>query len=718
MKKKTIFYILIVFFVMLTPTIVNAEEKQGEVIAENNLIVRSGPGQSYGRIGTAYYKSIVTILSSDKTGDGCKSNWVKIKTSSGTEGYSCSDYIKEITEETQTTPEVQSVSVEGSQMASMTDEEYEAYLDSQGFPKSYKVKLRELHKLHPTWIFIGTKTNRSWASAIVEQDEYVSYKGDDSPGRSFLNINPSRKEAGMEGYLSTEPADYDYYTNKFVNHDGVYWFQANTQAVAHYMDPRNYLSEKAIFMFEDLTYDSSYQTEEAVKQVLNSAFLKQFSSYFIKAAKANNTSPIYLASLVRQEVGTSSTNICSNGKAGVLSDGVNYTGYYNFFNIGASSSSDPKLKSLQTAKAKGWNSEEKAIVEGTYIISKNYIQCGQHTLYYQKYNFSPKATKGMWHQYTTNINSLESQSNTTYNSYKSLGLIETSFKFDIPIFNDMPDSTPLPALGNPNNYMKEIKVNNLAITNFDGNDTEYTITIPYTEKITISGTTVATTSTVTGLGTFDMKKDTQVQKVVVTSQNGIAKTYEITIKRQENPNKQQEPKKEETKTETKQEETNNKTETKTDTNTNTNTKKITIDEVLKTSTYSKDNKYIWNITFGSGVNTLIENLKKYNSSVSITIKDKNKNVKTSGTIYTGDTITISTGSEEVTYTAVIYGDTNGDGSISAIDLLNVQKIILDKSNLDGAFYKAADTNKDGKVSAIDLLNVQKHILGKTIISQN
>ena len=29
-----------------------------------------------------------------------------------------------------------------------------------------------------------------------------------------------------------------------------------------------------------------------------------------------------------------------------------------------------------------------------------------------------------------------------------------------------------------------------------------------------------------------------------------------------------------------------------------------------------------------------------------------------------------------------------------------------------------DTNKDGKISGIDLLNMQKHVLGKLIISQN
>ena len=143
-----------------------------------------------------------------------------------------------------------------------------------------------------------------------------------------------------------------------------------------------------------------------------------------------------------------------------------------------------------------------------------------------------------------------------------------------------------------------------------------------------------------------------------------------------------------------------------------------INEIVNNSTYITDGNYIWNVTFGSGVSTLIKNLKKYSEAVSITVKDSNNNAKTSGTIVTGDKVIISTSSEEKTYTIVLYGDTNGDGIISAIDLLNVQKIIINKSNLNGAYYRAADTNKDGKISAIDLLNVQKHILGKLIISQN
>lgn len=716
MKNKILKTFLILFLFLISPGFVFAEEKQGITIGEPSLRLRRGPGKEYGTITNIPYLSTVTIISYDTNTADCEGHpWAKIRTSNGTEGYACSRYINE-----STTSDI-NLSEAGKTMANMTDTEFESYLNAQGFPESYKVKLREIHKLHPSWIFIGSKTKYSWQSAMIEQDEYVSYNGDNSPGRSFMNINPTDASQGQEGYLSTQPADYNYYTNKFTPHDGSYWFQANSQAIAHYMDPRTYLTEKSIFTFEDLTYDSNYQTEDAVKAVLSSDFMKQFSSYFMKAANTYNVSPVYLASLSRQEVGIGTGNICTNGSAGVLSDGVNYSGYYNFYNIGASSSSDPKLKSLQKAKENGWDSPEKAIVNGAYIISKNYIQCGQHTAYYQKFNFSPKATKEMWHQYSTSIENLASQASTTYNSYKSMGLIDTSFKFDIPIFEGMPESTPLPTLGNPNNYMSDIKVNNLSLTNFDGANEKYSITISYTDKITITGTAVATTSKVNGLGTFDMTSDNQVQKVTVTSANGLTKTYEINITRLANPNNNTNNNTNET-SGNNNTNTNNNTDTNNNTNNNTSNNtpvnKIVISDVISSSSYKISSDYLSNITFGSGVSTLINNLKKYSDAVSITIKDSGNYSKTSGTIVTGDKVTISTGSEEKTYTIVLYGDTNGDGNISAIDLLNVQKLIINKSNLSGAYYKAADTNKDGKISAIDLLNVQKHILGKLIISQN
>ena len=66
---------------------------------------------------------------------------------------------------------------------------------------------------------------------------------------------------------------------------------------------------------------------------------------------------------------------------------------------------------------------------------------------------------------------------------------------------------------------------------------------------------------------------------------------------------------------------------------------------------------------------------------------------------------------------VIYGDINGDGKISVVDLVMMQKQILGTSQLSGAYAAAADISRDGKVSVKDLVLLQKHIINAAQIEQ-
>ena len=74
-------------------------------------------------------------------------------------------------------------------------------------------------------------------------------------------------------------------------------------------------------------------------------------------------------------------------------------------------------------------------------------------------------------------------------------------------------------------------------------------------------------------------------------------------------------------------------------------------------------------------------------------------------------MTIVTSIDTKTYTLSIKGDTSGDGKVTILDLLQVQKHILKDKSLTGAYLLSADTSGDGKVTILDLLQVQKHILG-------
>ena len=102
-------------------------------------------------------------------------------------------------------------------------------------------------------------------------------------------------------------------------------------------------------------------------------------------------------------------------------------------------------------------------------------------------------------------------------------------------------------------------------------------------------------------------------------------------------------------------------------------------------------------------------IKKQEASLNIIITDSNNKPK-SNNLSTGDIITIKTTTEEKKYTIVIKGDTNGDGKITSVDMLRVQKHLLKYSLLSGAQKEACDTNYDGNVTSVDMLRVQKHLL--------
>lgn len=713
--KKKVYILLMLLTNILLFTYINVDAQtiiKARISATYGVKLREENTTNSNAIMTIPYNTIVTLTEYSDSGNGCNDKWIKVLyklNNASYEGYICSTFteISEVNEEEQIqTP----IEIKETEMSKMTDEEFDTYLNSQGFPEDYKIKLKEIHKIHPNWIFKGIKSKYTWNQALAEQNK---------PGNSFLNVNTSLKEKGYEGLLSTNSGDYNYETDTFIPHDGIYWYQARSETIAYYMDPRNYLNEKTLFAFEDLLYYPEYQTIDAVNKILLTDFMKQFGNFFIAAAQKYNVSPVYLASLSRQEVGVSNTNIVTNGKAGILSDGVDYTGYYNFFNVGASSSADPKLQSLKRAKKEGWDTEEKSILGGSMFNSVNYIGCGQYTSYFQKFNVSNTATKGIWHQYTTNLDALSSPSISTYNSYQSMGLIEEPFTFAIPIYEGMPITTSLPPLGNPNNYLKDLNVNNNYVTNFDGANTEYTITVPKSDNYIVTGTPVNNHSKIE-IDNYTIIDNKATIKINVTAQNGEIRTYTLYLNIYEEI---KEEIKDNTETETEiitenPQENESEVKEEKETNTEQETPKIKVDDVISASKYKKTDNYLSGITLGSSVETLINELTTKYKTASINIKDRNNLSKTSGTINTGDKIIIGTGFETETLEIVIYGDINGDGNISAIDLLNIQKSILGYTTLTGPYAKAADVNKDSKISAIDLLNIQKHILKYIVISQD
>lgn len=689
MKIRKIFTLSISIAICLSIMIINIitvnAVVNGTINTSKGAILRKGPGTNYDKIVTVPYNKTITIETENITSEeGCDGGFWYYVTYGTNKGYICSKFVDKQTTTNQPT------TIPESDMAKMTDAEFDAYLTSQRFPESYKTKLKALHALHPNWVFVGINTRATWATSL--KNENVS-------GRSLYQSTSS----STQGYLSTEDGFYNWYTDKFSPKDGSTWFQANSQTIAYYMDPRNFLTESGIFMFEDLNYYSSYQTSEAVKNILYTDFYSTLIQYYMEAANTYNVSPVYLAALSRQEVGLTSGYATSGTTSTYCT--VDYTGYYNFYNIGATSSTKPVCNGLAYAKKTGWNTKQKAIVGGANWIVSGYINAGQNTAYFQKWNTSSNATKDWWHQYMANIRAVASSAATTRTSYSDMGIIDLPFVFQIPIYSGMPASTSLPATGNPNNYLKTLTVNNSSVTNFDGANTSYTVNVAAgTKTVNIAATTVNSNAKTTGTGTITLTSDTTKTNVVVKAQNGNTKTYTITIIKAASPGNNDD--------ENNEKDENNSSGNETETT-------LTPDETLVAASYKITNTtYMTNVTLGSTVAGTISKLQKANPYASINITNSSNKAKTSGSIATGDKITIASNNVSKTYTVIIYGDTNGDSEITTLDLLIIQKCILKKTTLTGAYLKAADVNKDGSVTTLDLLLVQKHILKKSNISQS
>jgi len=142
-----------------------------------------------------------------------------------------------------------------------------------------------------------------------------------------------------------------------------------------------------------------------------------------------------------------------------------------------------------------------------------------------------------------------------------------------------------------------------------------------------------------------------------------------------------------------------------------------ISDILTTIGLKPNNTYISGINLSTNTDTLSANIKKANPNAEVIISDSNNNVKNNKVLATNDSISITLNNETKIFKVIIYGDTNGDGTIDIIDLLRVQKLILKTMTTTEPFLKASDTNKDGKVDIIDLLRVQKYILGSITIQQ-
>ena len=313
------------------------------------------------------------------------------------------------------------------------------------FPDSYKPYLLELQKKYPNWKFIALYTDLDWNYVIDNENQF---------GKNLVPKSYS------DAWKNTKPGEYNVEVDAG-------WVDASRKAVEYTMDPRNFLNQVRVFQFESLSYDESTNNINAIEKILYGTefynkivqyydsngsqitMTSQYSDLILEAGRTSKVSSYHLASRIKQEVGPF---LSHSSISGIV---PGFEGLYNFYNIGATSSSEPMgaiKNGLQYAKdGKGasqatkdkylipWNNKQRAITGGGIFIGSSYINLGQDTVYLQKFHVTSNDGSLFWHQYMTNVLAPYSESKLIYNGYVNSDLLKDNLSFIIPIYNNMPE---------------------------------------------------------------------------------------------------------------------------------------------------------------------------------------------------------------------------------------------------------------------------------------
>ena len=310
-----------------------------------------------------------------------------------------------------------------------------------GFPESYRVILREVHKKHPSWVFKPMQTNLKFTDAVNAESS---------------NNNSLVPASTVYSYIfkSHESSDYNAASGYYIQKDGGFC-TANKYAVSYFMDPRNHFTDAGIFQFEDLSFDASFDVQ-AIEVVLSGTFMyktkptyytssgetktsdETYAEMIYTAGKTYNINPCYLASKIRSEIGATPSG-------SVTGRNSSYPGIYNFYNIGASDGAGAITRGLAWAANtsagtyhRPWTSPKKSIVGGAEFLAATYIGKGQFTGYLQRFNVNPDCSYSVYqHQYMTSLSGAAEQSYSAYYTYLSNGLLDNAFIFSIPVYDGM-----------------------------------------------------------------------------------------------------------------------------------------------------------------------------------------------------------------------------------------------------------------------------------------
>lgn len=485
----------------------------------------------------------ITVKSSKKGSDGY--TWYKISFKYGGKkktGYVRSDLLKiketkqekvpaqAATDPTQQSTDPVDATNNAEQVTPQTDEEFENYLTTQGFPESYKQPIRQLHTAHPEWTFKAVQTNLAWNDVVAAES---------AVGKNLVSKN------AIVSWKSLESTAYNRKKNTWYGFDGRSWVAASTALVQYYLDPRNFLGETSVFQFESLEYEA-YQNIEGIKALLAGSFMsgdytepdgsvRGYADVFLEIGQQAGVSPYHLAARCYQEQGKGTSDSIKGTVAG-------FENIFNYYNIGAyaSGGNSPTKQGLiyasgQTTGANNyerpWDTRYKSLLGGAEYVAQKYVKVGQNTLYFQKFNVVNTKNGLYKHQYMTNVQAAASEAQKMSKACQA----GDQLVFYIPVYTGMPETACARPTdnNNPNNYLATLAVTDQELTPVFDPETEfYDLTVKKKVKTAeITATAVASTSVINGTGTYDLERGDNVFTVTCTAQTGEVKTYTIHITR-------------------------------------------------------------------------------------------------------------------------------------------------------------------------------------------
>lgn len=319
--------------------------------------------------------------------------------------------------------------------AGSTYSEYEQGLVSAGFPESYVHLLSRLHEQHPNWRFEPYHTGLNWATAVSAEC---------SSGRSLV------VSTAGDVFKSKAAGCYDPATGSYTFIESGY-VTASEFAVSYYMDPRNFLREEYILQFESLAYHASANELAVIQGILAGTVLTgsqivyknshgatnvidlSYAQAILNAGKTYGVNPYYLASKIRNEVGS--------GGATISGTVAGYEGLYNFYNIYAYGSSSIQQAlawaGSGTTYSRPWTTPVRSISGGAEYIASGYLSRGQSTSYFQRFNVVSAPYYS--HQYMTAISGAAEEACNTWRAL-SADVLNAERTFIIPVYENMPQS--------------------------------------------------------------------------------------------------------------------------------------------------------------------------------------------------------------------------------------------------------------------------------------